>query len=64
MTLLPVDDLVRSVTEKVAERDGMPVAERAGEKLRALLMWRRPGTVVEARAILEAHLADAPHKCA
>ncbi len=58
MTLLPVDDLVRSVTEKVAERDGMPVAERAGEKLRAMLLRRRPRTVVEALALVGAHMRD------
>jgi hypothetical protein len=53
-----IDDLVRQATEKIAQRDGPAIALRAGAKLRAVLALKRPGTMVEAQALAEAHLRD------
>jgi hypothetical protein len=58
MMIDTIDDLVRDVTEKVAERDGPAVAVRAGAKLRSMLVMRQPRTQAEAQALADVCLRD------
>jgi hypothetical protein len=56
--MLPVDDLVQTAKERIAERDGVAVAEQAAVKFRAMLAMKRPRNLTEAQAILEAYIRD------
>lgn len=53
-----IDDFVRKVTEHMAAETGPAEALRIGARLRSMLLRRRPSTIGEAVALVEAYMRD------